>query len=706
MTSAADAVRRSLAPSSIAIVGASSDETSTSGRPLLLLRQHDYGGQVYPVNPRHAEIAGLPCYASVKDIPGPVDLALVCVPASRVAAVIRECGEAGAAAAYVISSGFSEALQAAAGADATRSLRAAMAGHPTRISGPNAEGIYNIIDDIAIGFSPTVDYNRGLAARPRPGNVAVVAQSGGLGFGIMNQGLARGVDFSYVISTGNETDLGVLEYVEYLIDDEHTTVIGLFLEGVEKPLALRDLGLRAAAAGKAIVAAKVGRSPEARRAAVSHTGHITGASDLWSALFRQAGIIEVTDISEFIDVLAVVSRFRPARGKRVGVITVSGGAGVWMTDALREFGMEVPQLAAGLQEELTALLPYYAGTRNPVDMTAAVAGPDIAARVLSLAGGSADIDIVVAITSLLNAELGKEAAARYADAARQIGKPLVTYSYTQPAAGVVDAFAEGGIPVLLSQAGVARAVQALAELGQRGSGLPRPAATAGVPPLPGARDGAAVLHEAQVKSWLAASGLPVPPSELVRSREDAVSASEAIGYPVVLKVQAAALPHKSDDGVLALRLHSAADVRAAYDEICRRAEALAGADGIDGVLVEKMVPAGFEMLVGVTRHPALGPFLTVGAGGSQAEIFHDVVAVPAPASPDQVRAAVTRLRCGSAFDPGIRAPLDAAAFCGLAATISAIAAQTPELAELDLNPVIVHPAGSGADIADALAVRS
>jgi hypothetical protein len=175
---------------------------------------------------------------------------------------------------------------------------------------------------------------------------------------------------------------------------------------------------------------------------------------------------------------------------------------------------------------------------------------------------------------------------------------------------------------------------------------------------------------------------------------------------VVLKAQAAALPHKSDEGVLALRLRSAADVRAAYDDIWPRAVALAGADAIDGILVEKMVPAGFEMLVGITRHPALGPFLTVGAGGRQAEIFRDVVVVPAPASPDQVRAAVTRLRCGGALSPETRVPLDAAAFCDLAAAVSAIAAQTADLAELDLNPVIVHQAGSGADIADALAVRN
>jgi acyl-CoA synthetase (NDP forming) len=698
-------VRRFLAPSSIAIVGASQDQNTPSGRPLMILQQHKYAGPIYPVNPRHDSLGGLPCYARLKDIPEPVDLALVCVPASRVAAVIQECGDAGIPAAYIISSGFGEAAGDAAGAAAAGQLHEVVSGTATRISGPNAEGIYNLIDDIALGFSPTIDYSRGLRQRPRPGNAAVVAQSGGLGFGIMNQGLARGIDFSYVISTGNETDLGVVEYAEYLIADEHTQVIGLFLEGLDEPLRLRDLALRAAAAGKAIVAAKVGRSPEAQQAAVSHTGHIAGPSRLWSALFRQAGIVEVTDIAEFLDVLAVLARFRAAGGSRAAVITVSGGAGTWMTDALRQFNVAVPELAASIQDQLRPLLPYYAGTRNPVDITAGAGGPEVVARILSLVGCSDDIDIVVMITSLMNSELGKENAERLGQAARELGKPVIVYSYTQPADGVPDAFAEQGLPVLLSQAGVARASRVLADLPLRSTALVAPKLGRPVASLPGTDPEQTVLYEAQVKAWLAECGLPVPPARLVTSPAAAVAASESIGYPVVLKAQAAELPHKSEQGVLALGLASAADVQSAYREISGHAHALVGPANVAGILVEKMVEAGLEMLIGITRDPALGVFLTVGRGGSQAEALRDVQFLPAPASPEQVRAAVAELRCGTALESRAAAPLDAGAFCELAAAISAIAAGVPELAELDLNPVIVHQAGGGADIADALAVR-
>jgi acyl-CoA synthetase (NDP forming) len=693
-------IRRFLAPSSIAIVGASGDIQSTSGRPLHLLRQHGFGGPIYPVNPAHETIAGLTCYPNLRSICAEVDLALVCVPATRVPEIIHDCRDARVPAAYVISSGFDEALTAQAGSEASRRLREAVSGSPTRISGPNGEGIYNVRDDIALGFSPTLDYERGLKSTPRPGNVAVVAQSGGLGFGIFNQGLAHGIDFCHVVSTGNEVDLGLLDYVDYLIDDEHTTVITLFIEGLDRPLALRDLGVRAAGAGKSIVVAKVGRSEEAQRAAVSHTGHLTGPAHLWSALFRQAGMIEATDIAELLDVVAVLARYQPKPASRVGVMTVSGGAGVWITDALRSHNLQVPELDANIQSELASFLPYYANTRNPVDLTAG-SGPEVRDRALPILAGAHNVDVVVGITSLINPETGRESADHYASAAETSGKPVVVYSYTQPGEGVVDAFAEHGLPVLLSQAGVATALSALDRLARRATSqvceFSKPAVN--VPPLPASCDG--VLHEAVVKSWLARCGLAVPSGRLVRGEADAVAVSENLGYPVVLKLQSSLLPHKSEQGVMALNLRSAQGVTAAYESIWRRAVELVGDERIDGVLVERMVPAGLEMLIGISREPALGTFLTVGAGGTMTEIMNDVTVLPAPATAAEVRAALQGLRCADALRK-----LDMAALCELAARVSAIGASVPKLAELDLNPVIVHALGSGVDIVDALATTN
>jgi acyl-CoA synthetase (NDP forming) len=711
------AVRSFLAPTSIAIIGASANERSLSGRPLALLRQHDYRGGLYPVNPRYTDLAGLPCYPGIKDVPGPVDLALVAVPAAQVPETVQGCCDAGVRGVYVITSGFNEATGPGQGTEVAEGLRQIIAGSSTRLSGPNGEGLYNLIDDVPIGFSPATDYNSGLKSRPRPGNVAVVAHSGGLGFGILNQGLARGIDFSYVISTGNELDLGMLEYVDYLIDDDYTTVIALFIEGLDRPLELRDLGRQAAMAGKAIVAAKVGRSAEARRAAVSHTGHVAGPSHLWSALFKQAGIIEVRDIAELLDVVGVCSRWRSTGGRGAGVVTASGGAGAWMTDALRSEGLDVPELAVGTQEELASFLPYYAGTRNPVDMTAVAGQADIQSRVLSLVSGTDGIDTVVGVASLMHGgEYARAAAELYAAAARESGKPVVAYSYTTLGDGVAEIFAEHGIPLLLSQAGVARGIAALAELSERkvpgpdAAAVPRTTVPSGGPmvsgraaSLPGAVPGQ-VLHEAEVKAWLARLGFTLPAARLVSSQADAVEAARQIGYPVAAKAQAAGLPHKSDSGVMALGLRSADDVRAAYERIHERATGLVGG-GLAGVLIERMVPSGFEMLAGITRDPLMGAFLTVGLGGGLAEIVRDVVVLPAPATAAEVRRAVAGLRCGAAFVPDHPAALDLEAFCALAAGISDVAAATPELAELDLNPIIVHGQGHGADIVDALAVR-
>jgi acetyltransferase len=528
--------------------------------------------------------------------------------------------------------------------------------------------------------------------------VAVVAQSGGLGFGIFNQGLAHGIDFSYVVSTGNEVDLGLLDYVDYLIDDEHTTVITLFIEGLDRPLALRDLGVRAAGAGKAMLVAKVGRSEEAQRAAISHTGHLTGPAHLWSALFRQAGVIEATDIAELLDVVAVLARYQPRPASRVGVMTVSGGAGVWVTDALRSHNLQVPGLDATIQSELASFLPYYANTRNPVDVTAG-AGPDVRDRALPILARAPNIDVVVGITSLINPETARETADRYASAAETAGKPVVVYSYTQPGEGVVDAFAEHGLPVLLSPAGVAKALSALDRLARRATSQACEVSAVNVPPLPASGDG--VLPEAVVKSWLARCGLAVPSGRLVRSAADAVAVSEDLSFPVVLKLQSSLLPHKSEQGIMALNLRSAQDVTAAYETIWGRAIELVGDEDIDGVLVENMVQAGLEMLVGITRQPALGTFLTVGAGGTITEIMNDVTVLPAPATAAEVRAALQGLRCADALRK-----LDMAALCELAARVSEIGASVPELAELDLNPVIVHPLGSGVDIVDALATSS
>lgn len=708
-------IRQFVAPDSIVIIGASGNPGTISGRPLTVLQQHDYQGQVYLVNPIRDQINGIACYHSVAELPEVPDLALIVVGASLVLTAIQECKQRGITAAYVISSGFSESGNETAGPQMHAELQEIVADKQIRIAGPNAEGVYNIKDDIAIGFSPTIDYTRGLQSRPAPGNVAVVSQSGGLGFGIFNQGLSRDIDFSYVISTGNEADVSVLDYVDYLIGDPDTKVIALFLEGVESPEELEELALRAHECGKTIVAAKVGRSPEAQLAAISHTGHMTGPSELYSALFERCGIIEVLDLEEMLDAVAVLSKFGESEGANLGVVTGSGGAGAWLTDICRARGIDLPPLSAVAQEKILAKLPYYATARNPVDMTAGERSAQIAADILTIVAATPEIDILVLVQSMLTEGRSVEVADAVGKVLPELGKPVLAYSYTTPAREASRAFTHNGVPWFTSQRGIANGIMTLVKRGANMRRLDEPGVTDRIrssrrPATPRdlwpTRQSESVsIPEYAVKEWLQDDGLPIPAGTLVVDAASAVRAAEEIGFPVALKAQSSLLPHKLDADVIALNLRTAHAVEDQYDAIHHRAVAHAGAEQVDGILIESMAGDGYELLIGVVVDDLLGAFLTVGAGGSNAEFDHDIAILPAECSPSDVERALRKLRCWNALcKPGGGYRYDVDAFCGLAARVSELAnASRVRLRELDLNPVRLHPGSGGVTIVDALA---
>ena len=476
-----------------------------------------------------------------------------------VPAVLEECGRAGVKTGYIITSGFGEAPEGV-GRELDAALREVCGRWPMAVGGPNGEGFYDVAADFAVTFSPTLDYERGLVDRPVPGHIAVVAQSGGVGFGIFNQGTARGLRFSKVISTGNEVDLEALDYVEYLLEDEATQVIALFIEGFKAPDRIREIGARALEVGKPIVVAKIGRSVEAQRTAVSHTGHLTGRSDLYSALFRHTGMIEVRDLPELLDVLAALSTSPRPSGRRMGVFTASGGAGAWLVDACADHGVEVPELDAEEQRRILAGLPYFASTTNPVDYTAAAGNEDGIRSALRVLSNSSAIDVVVLVSSLLVAASLRTRIAPLIEIVAEAGKPLLVHSYTEPAPESIRVMAELGVPWFTDQDGLARTVALLADcsaeaqfrseapmaspaVGWSAIGAPGAAATRTVP-------------EYEVKGWLRRAGLPVPLGHLVQSEAAAVRAAADLGYPVVVKLQSATVAHKSDVGAVIVGIES------------------------------------------------------------------------------------------------------------------------------------------------------
>ena len=446
-------------PRSIAVIGASERADSISGRPLRILQQHGYGGALYPVNPRYEELLGLRCYPDVAAVPEAVDVALVLVNAALVPRLVRECADAGVRFAVVVSSGFAE--QDEVGAAAQRELTELARSGAIRISGPNAEGFVNLHGPVPLSFSPTIDLERGVE-RLLAGDVAVVSQSGGLGFSLFNDGQARGLGFSHVVSTGNEADLDAADYGEFLVDDAHTSVILMLVEGLREPERLAQLAERALAARKPLVVAKVGESEPGRRAAAAHTAHAAGDAAAWDELLDRPGILRAADPEEMVDAALALSRSPLPAGPRVGVLTLSGGAGVWLADALLDEGLELPLLDAELQERIRALIPAYGSPANPVDVTAQIletAGGVASALELLLA--SPLVDMAILVTSLSAPTRLEHEAERFRELVRESHKPLVVYTYTRPHPRSLELLAEIGVAWYPSIRRTARALRTL-----------------------------------------------------------------------------------------------------------------------------------------------------------------------------------------------------------------------------------------------------
>src|SRR5580698_1794261 len=357
------------APDSIALIGASRDLEKIPGRLLSMLRKNEFPGKIYPINPNYGDIDGLKCYPTIADVGAPIDLAVVIIPARAVLGALEQCAAAGVKNAVIISSGFAEeGGDSAAMQDAIVAL-AKKTG--MRISGPNAEGFYSQVQKVAATFSPTVDVKPGepqLIATSR--RIGIVAQSGGIGFAIYHRAKALGLAFSYVVSAGNESDLGAGEFLDYMVQDSSTDVILLFIEGIRDVEKFLAAAQRAAEMKKPVIVTKVGRSGAGERAAASHTASMAGWSAAYDAVFAKYGFIISNDLDEAVAIAAVLTTNPLPRGDRVAVLTVSGGAGIWGADTVSLQGLQVPELSAPIQTEIAKWMPSYGSARNPIDLTA------------------------------------------------------------------------------------------------------------------------------------------------------------------------------------------------------------------------------------------------------------------------------------------------------------------------------------------------
>lgn len=449
---------RLLRPRSVAVIGASADPDQLGGRPLGLLAGYGFPGRVYVVNPRHDFVQGWRAYRSIADVPEPVDVAMIIVRADLVPGVLHECARAGVRIAMVLSSGFGEGT----GAGAELSDRIAeLIGGPMRIVGPNCEGVVSLPGAAPLSFSPILDATKvGVALRTGP--VAVVSQSGGLGFAVAHRGSQAGIGFNYVISTGNEIDVHALEFIDELVDDPGTDVIVAVIEEFRDPEHLIDVARRCAETGTRLVVAKMGRSAPGIRGARAHTGHEAGDAAVYRELFLQNGILPADDEEEVVDILLALTRCRPMAGRRIGIVTTSGGAGIWLADACVDAGLTVPVLSDRLQSELASHMPKFGSPTNPVDVTAQfVTNGNFAPTVETLLR-SGEIDgLILAMSLAAPGRMDRDRAA-LAELVCRYPQPIAVYSYTTPAHSCAAALDELGLPCYTGPRRIARGLAALA----------------------------------------------------------------------------------------------------------------------------------------------------------------------------------------------------------------------------------------------------
>lgn len=681
-----------LNPASVAIIGASPNPHVIRGQLLLLLRKNGFAGRIVPVNPSHAEIDGIPCFPTIA-AGGGADVALVAIPAAAVLPALEECAAAGVKHAVIISSGFAE--DDAAPPDLQDRVAGLARRTGMRVLGPNAEGFHNEVARVSATFSPAVDRDADDNPTAVHARIGIVAQSGGMGFALYNRGRALGLSFSTVVSTGNEADLTAADLLAHMVGDPDTACILVFLEAIRDVAAFAAAARQAAAAGKPIVAIKVGRSAAGQIAAASHTASMAGWDAGYDAFFRHHGIVVASELDEALTIAAALVSNPRAKGGRVAVLTISGGAGAWSADMLDAEGLTLPELGAATQAEIRSFIPSYGTARNPIDLTAGGAQGGGTLRAIELLTRDPAIDQIICVTTLANpARVTLDGPALRALLAER-RKPVLFYSYTLPSPLGRQTLAEAGAVICPSMATLACAARA----------LQHPAPPPALPPplaLPEAMrtrlsGPAGTLPEHEAKALLAACGVAMAPARMVTQRAGLAAAAAALDFPLAVKIQSAAIAHKTEVGGVRLGIADMPALKAAYDTVLANGARHRPGAAIDGVLLERMAAPGVEMIIGAIRDPTFGPIVSVGAGGVMTELFRDVAYALAPLDEAAAITLIGTLRSAKLLQGWRGAPAaDMAALARLVSLVSRIAAAgQATISELELNPVIVHPAGPG-----------
>jgi acyl-CoA synthetase (NDP forming) len=682
-----------LAPRSVAVLGASSDPTRIGGRPIAYMRAQGFPGQLYPVNPNRTEIQGLKAYPSVADLPEAPDVAIVAVPAELAATAVEDLARRGVKAVVMFTAGFAEMDEAGAAAQVKMVATARAAG--MRILGPNCLGVFDARRSYYATFSSSFD-----SGWPVLGRIGIASQSGAYGTHLYTLARNRGIGASLCVMTGNEGDVTVGECIGWLAENPDVDVIAVYAEGIREAPGLIAAFEAAKAAKKPIVMQKVGRSELGGKAAKSHTASIAGDDAVTEAVMAEFGIYRARNSEEMLDIAHTATRKIYPVSNSLGVITVSGGAGVLISDVAENLGLAMPEMPLEAQQKLRALVPFCA-PRNPVDATAQV---------------SNDVTLVKTFTESMVRDgnyasvlgfFSMTASSRRWPAIREqlnevrAANPdrLYVLSVIAPPERRDELETDGWVV----HEDPTRAVTAIDAMGRYGAAFAaKPAGPA--PTVPTVTLPATTPTEAEAKRLLGEAGIASAPEAACATVDQAISAAQQFGFPVVMKILSPDIIHKSEIGGVLLDIADPDAVRSGFDLLLHRANAAAPSARIEGVLVAKQLKGGVECILGIHKDPVFGPMAMFGLGGIFVEVLKDVVFRRCPFGPDTAEAMIRSIK-GAPLLLGVRGrkQADVKALADMLSRLSAFAvAAGDRLQSIDLNPVFAMPEGQGAFAVDAV----
>ncbi|AFM40819.1 acyl-CoA synthetase (NDP forming) [Desulfosporosinus acidiphilus SJ4] len=695
-------------PTGVAIFGASQDFTTINGKILKYLLKHQFGGQIYPINPKYKEIVGLPCYPSIGDITEQVDLALIAVAAARVPGILRDCGGKGVKRAVIFSSGFAEMGQE--GKKVQEEILQIAKEYNMRVIGPNCLGILNVSTGLIASFSGSMEVDH-----IKTGPVALVSQSGAVGFMLFNLLQEAGVGVNYVVTTGNEADVTAGEGLTYVVESPDTKVVLTYLEGLRDGESFRKTAEKAAEAGKPIIALKVGNSASGQKAAATHTAALTGSGGAYKSYFEKMGIIQARDSEDIIDLAQAFLPGKLPHGPRVGIVTMSGGVGILLADRSEEIGLQVPELSASLQKEVQKVIPSFGCAQNPVDVTAqSLNQGEEFKKCLRILLASDELDMLIVAITMATGQIAEKIGRDIAEAALGTDKPLVvSWSVGQVAKPGFEVLKKAGVPLYHSPARAVKAIGALYHYANFQKNWKLPAIDK-IDPLRKSqiqtvlRKSSQALSEHATKELLELYGLPVTKEYVAVTAEEAVGIAEKFGYPVVMKIDSPDILHKTEAGGVAVNISSPQEVRAKFQEIIERGKAYNPQAKINGILIQEQVTPGVEVIIGLQRDPVLGTQIMFGLGGIFVEVLKDFILKPVPLSREDAENMLNEIK-GAALLNGVRGrgAVDKEALTEILLGVSQLAVEAEDtLLSLDMNPVTVLPKGLGAKVLDGVLISS